>query len=80
MSALRPVGPLRPFAGVEHVRAQVVLVVSVDEFGGVVAGEPAVHALSPTVDPPALLDHRHRAAPDVEHGRGRGFSSRRKLR
>lgn len=59
--------PARPFAGVEHVRAQVVLVSPVDQLGAVVAGEPAVDALRPTVDPPTLRDHRHRAVLHLQH-------------
>lgn len=80
VAASRPVTPMCPFTGVEHVRAHVVLVRSVYQLGGVVAGKPAVNTLSPAIDPPALLDHRHRAVLHLQDGPGFGFSSHRKLR
>lgn len=58
----RRIAALRPLARVEHVRRYVVLVASVQEFGAVVLGEPAVHALCAAADASALADHRHRAA------------------
>lgn len=74
------VSPVCPVPGVEHVRHQIVLVLSVYQLGCVVAGEPAVHALSPAVDPPALLNHRHRSVLHLQDGRGFRVSSSRKLR
>lgn len=76
----RPVTTVCPFAGVEHVRARVVLVLSVYQFGGVVASKPTVNTLSAAIDPPALLDHRHRAVLHFQDGLGFGFASHGKLR
>lgn len=74
-----PVSPVWPVACVEHVRRQIVLVLSVYQLGCVVAGEPAVHALRPAVDLPALLNHRNRAVLHLQDGRGFRVSLCRKL-
>lgn len=66
----QPVGSVWPVSRVEHVCLQIVLVLSVYELGRVVPGEPAVHALRPAVQPPTLLDHRHRAVLHLQHRGG----------
>lgn len=57
---------VRSLSCVEHVWRHVIPVLPVDQLGGVVACEPAVHALSPAVDSPAFPDHGDRAVFDFE--------------